>query len=104
VDDSESRQVDLISERHVAGRYSATYIARFNGSTLPIVMTVVREVASDGEISYTKTINGLRPAWSYLKLLAGFAALGSFFNFAACLQKRRKKPSMPPPLPQQLPG
>jgi hypothetical protein len=70
---------------------SATYLAKFHGSPLPVVITAFRDVNSEGCITYDAVLNGRRPIAFYFLLLVGtsiFAVL--FFELVRIAQHRRR--------------
>jgi hypothetical protein len=79
VDDSEGeRHHTQVTDETLAFTSCATYLAKFNRSAFPTVMTAFRDVTPDQRISYSMERYGLKPARSYLVLMAAvsiFAAI-----------------------------
>jgi hypothetical protein len=94
VDDAESqRRHDQVFEgAGLTETRRATYLAEFQGSPLPVVITAFRDVSSDGHFTYDAELNGRRPIASYFLFLSGgsvFAVI--FFELVEIAQKRRRK-------------
>lgn len=91
VDDAEAqrRRHQVFEAAGLTETRSATYLAKFHGSLLPVVITAFRDVNSDGRITYDVVLNGRRPVAFYFLLLVGasiFAII--FFELVRIAQHR----------------
>ena len=93
--DDPAPAIKLPTEAEITGRYKATYLAKFRGSTFPTVLTAHRVATSNGGAFYATQVNGLRPVWSYLEFLAVFAVIGVLFFESVAYSKRKQKPGIP---------
>ena len=70
---------------------SATYLAKFHGSQLPIVITAFRDVNSEGRISYDAVLNGRRPIAFYFLFLVGASIFATIFLELVRIAHRRRQ-------------
>ncbi len=93
VDDAESqrRRHAVFDGVGLTETRSATYLAEFRGSVLPVVITAFRDVNPDGRITYDAELKGRRPIASCFLFLAGGSVFaGIFFELVRIAQHRRR--------------
>lgn len=95
VDDSEAERRNIqVAEGTLAFTSSATYLAKFNRSAFPTVMTAFRDVTPDQRTSYGMVRNGLKPARWYLMLMATVSIIAVIlFELINRKRRRREQPA-----------
>jgi len=92
VEDHDFQRTERVGSGQLLGSYQATYLARGGASILPTVVTIFRDVSTEGTISYTTETRGRKPILIYVVYsLLGSAVAVVLVNTGNALSRRRKR-------------
>jgi hypothetical protein len=91
VEERDSRRAQGVWNEDLAGTHQATFLAHVGDSTLPTVVTIFRDVTTEGAISYTTELRGRKPILIYVAYtILSSAAAVAFLNIGSAISRRRK--------------
>ena len=92
VEDRESQRARRVWDEDLVGTYQATFLAHVGNSMLPTVVTIFRDVTTEGATSYTTEIRGRKPILIYaVYTFLSSAAAVAFVNIGSTISRRRKR-------------
>lgn len=92
VEDRDLQRAQRVGNGELLGTYQATYLARVGDSSLPTVITIFRDVTTEGTASYTTEPRGRKPILIYVVyIFLSSAAAVAFLNIGSAISRRRKR-------------
>jgi len=91
VEDSDLQRAERVGNGQLLASSQATYLVRGGNSMLPTVVTIFRDVSTEGKISYSTETRGRKPILFYIAYVSlGSAGIVVFLNVAGAISRRIK--------------
>jgi len=92
VEERDFQHARRVWNEELVGTYQATFLAHVGDSMLPTVITIFRDVTTEGTASYTTEPRGRKPILIYVvyTFLSSAAAV-TFLNIGSAVSRRRKR-------------